>query len=262
MRIALLQLDLAWEDVAANHARAAKRLKEAADRGAALAILPEMFATGFSMDAARVAEAPGGPTETWLRSMARGLGLHVLAGVARTPPAGAADPRPRNEALLVSPDGELRRAAKLHPFSFAKEDRHYAAGDEVATWKVGDLSVTPLVCYDLRFPEPFRLAADETDLFAVLANWPDRRRQHWRTLARARAIENLCYVAAVNRVGDGDGLHYAGDTALISPWGETLASAAEEEAVLLADVDPAAVADARAKFPALADRKPSYRKAT
>jgi predicted amidohydrolase len=104
------------------------------------------------------------------------------------------------------------------------------------TWNVNGIRVTPLVCYDLRFPEPFRVAAPETDLYIVIANWPDKRRAHWQTLLRARAIENVAYVAGVNRVGDGDGHHYAGDSALISPWGETIVSAAEEETVLLANV--------------------------
>jgi predicted amidohydrolase len=109
--------------------------------------------------------------------------------------------------------------------------------------------------------EPFRLAADDTDLFALVANWPEARRDHWRTLLRARAIENLCYVAGVNRVGEGGGLRYAGDSAVISPWGEVLVEGASTEAVLVCDVDPAAVRDARAKFPALSDRRPeAYRR--
>jgi len=215
-----------------------------------------MFATGFSMSPERIAQAPGGITETWLVSMARGLGLHLLAGVAET-----ASPLPENRALLVSPDGAVVRYAKIHPFSFANEDRSFGAGTRVVTCDVEGVRVTPLICYDLRFPEPFRLAADETDLFAVIANWPDRRRAHWQTLLRARAIENLAYVAGVNRVGDGDDLHYAGDSALLSPWGETLIGAAEEETVLIGDVDPARVAEARAKFPVLSDRRPgSYRR--
>ncbi len=256
MRIALLQLDLAWEDVPANHARAASRLKEAADLGARLAILPEMFATGFSMDGARIAQPPGGATETWLRALASGLDLFILAGMA-----ASGDPLPTNDALLVSPQGDVARYSKIHPFSFAGEDRAFAGGERVTTVDVEGVRITPLICYDLRFPEPFRLSADDTDLYAVIANWPERRRGHWKTLLKSRAIENLAYVAGVNRVGDGGGLHYAGDSALHSPWGETLVSAAEEEAVLIADVDPARVADARAKFPVLADRRPAaYRR--
>ncbi len=206
MKIALLQLDLAWEDVQANHARAASRLKEAADRGARLAILPEMFPTGFSMDAARIAQPPGGPTETWLRALAPNLGISILAGVCETGPE-----RPLNDALLASPDGEVRRYTKIHPFSFSGEDRVMGSGEIVVTWDVEGVRLTPFICYDLRFPEPFRLTAESTDLYAVIANWPERRRLHWQTLLRARAIENLAYVAGVNRVGEGDGVPYAGD---------------------------------------------------
>lgn len=255
MRLALLQLDLAWEDVQKNHERTASRLEEAAGLGARLALLPEMFATGFSMDAQRIAQAEGGPTETWLRERARDLRMWILAGLAER-----GEPSPRNNALLVSPSGEVRRYSKIHPFSFSGEDAVFSAGQKVVTWDVEGLRVTPLICYDLRFPEPFRLAAAETDAFLVIANWPDRRRQHWQTLLRARAIENLAYVAGVNRVGDGGGLHYSGDSAVLSPWGETLVGASEMEAVLIADIEPRVVAEAREKFPVLKDRRPeAYR---
>ena len=177
--------------------------------GAQFALLPEMFSTGFSMDSARIAQPEGGPSETFLRSTARELSMWILASV---PEAG--EPRPRNMALLAAPDGSVQRYAKIHPFTFGGEHRVYDGGDRVITARVGDLAVTPFVCYDLRFPEPFRLAAPETDLFAVVANWPDARREAWRTLLRARAIENLCFVAGVNRAGEGGGLRYAGDSAL------------------------------------------------
>ena len=256
MRAALIQMDLVWEDWPANHAIAAAHLKRAADAGADLAVLPEMFASGFSMNTAKIAQPPGGPTERWLLGMARGLSIHLLAGVAET-----ASPLPVNNALLVSPEGEIRRYSKIHPFSFAGEEKFFQGGEGVATWEVAGTRITPLVCYDLRFPEPFRLAARETDAFVVIANWPERRRAHWQLLLRARAVENQAFVLGVNRVGDGDGVHYAGDTAAISPWGETLASAAEIETVLFVDVDPREVADSRARFSALADRRPeSYRR--
>src|SRR5512135_186041 len=126
MRVALIQLEMAWEDPKANHARASRLLTHAAHAGARLAILPEMFATGFSMHPEKIAQEPGGMTETWLVSTARGLGIHVLAGVAQT-----ASPLPENRALLVSPDGEVTRYAKIHPFSFSGEDRYYGAGARV-----------------------------------------------------------------------------------------------------------------------------------
>jgi predicted amidohydrolase len=256
MKVALLQLDIAWEDVPANHARASRLLDQAAALGARLAVLPEMFATGFSMDGHRIAQPAAGPTEEFLRERASTLGLHIVAGVAEE--AGAL---PANRALLVSPGGHVKRYTKIHPFSFAGEEKVMGSGTEVITWDVEGLRVTPLVCYDLRFPEPFRLAAEETDLYAVIANWPERRRHHWSLLLRARAVENLSYVAGVNRVGEGDGLRYLGDSALVGPWGETIVSAADQETVVVAEISPETVAEARRKFPVLSDRRPaSYRR--
>lgn len=251
MRIALLQLDLAWEDVAENHRRARRMLEKAAGGGARLAILPEMFSTGFSMAPERVAEEPGGPSERFLVSQARSLGLSILASVPQT-----GEPLPRNVALLASPDGSVVRYAKIHPFTFGGEDRHYAGGDRVVTANVEGVRVTPFVCYDLRFPEPFRLAARDTDLFAVVANWPESRREHWRLLLRARAIENQAYVAGVNRAGEGGGLRYSGDSAAVGPLGETLVEAGESEQILFADIDPSEIARSRAKFPVLEDIRP------
>jgi predicted amidohydrolase len=256
MKIALLQTDIAWEDVAENHRRAARLLEEAAAGGARLAILPEMFSTGFSMEAQRVAQPPGGPSESFLREQAASRNLWILASI---PESG--EPSPRNMALLVSPRGAVTRYAKIHPFSFAGEHRKYTAGDRVVTADVEGVRVTPFVCYDLRFPEPFRLAAAETDLFVVVANWPEERREHWRLLLRARAVENQAYVAGVNRVGDGGRLHYAGDSSLISPSGETLAAGDDQERLLLCDVDVKRVAETRACFPFLNDRRPqAYRR--
>lgn len=256
MRVALVQMDIAWEDVAENHRRASRHLLAAKEGGADLAILPEMFSTGFSMDAARIAQPPGGPSETFLREEASRLGLWVLASV---PEAGR--PAPRNMAMLVSPAGDVVRYAKIHPFSYAGEHEVYEAGDRVVTAEVDGVRVTPFVCYDLRFPEPFRTAAADTHLYAVVANWPDSRREHWRTLLRARAIENQAYVAGVNRSGDGNGLHYAGDSALVAPLGETIAEADDREQVAFGDVDPEVVKKLRARFPALEDRRPAaYRR--
>jgi len=256
MRVALLQMDLAWEDVAENHRRARRLLEEAARKGARLAILPEMFSTGFSMKPEKIAQMQGGPSESFLRDSARELGLSIIASI---PEAG--EPRPRNVALVVSPGGTVARYAKIHPFSFGGEHRHYVGGERVVTVPIEGVRVTPFVCYDLRFPEPFRVAAAETDLFVIVANWPDQRRDHWRTLLRARAIENQAFVAGVNRVGDGDGLHYVGDSVAIAPLGETLAEGGDKESVLYADVDTEKVSKLRARFPALDDRRPeAYRR--
>jgi predicted amidohydrolase len=203
-----------------------------------------MFNTGFSMDSLRIAQPPGGTPESFLRDQARALDLWILASI---PESG--EPAPRNMALLVSPKGAVTRYAKIHPFSYAGEHEHYAAGERVVTADVEDVRVTPFVCYDLRFPEPFRLAAPDTDLFIVVANWPDERREHWRTLLRARAIENQAYVAGVNRVGDGGRLHYAGESAPSS--GETLPRGDKARSFY----QKSGLRRASARFPALNDRR-------
>jgi predicted amidohydrolase len=249
-------MDLAWEDVAENHRRAHRLLENAGAQDARLAVLPEMFSTGFSMDAQRIAQPPGGPSETFLRGAAKGLGLWIIASVPE-----ASGPRPQNMALVVSPEGTVTRYAKIHPFSYAGEDKHYAPGDRVVTVPIEGVRVTPFVCYDLRFPEPFRAAASDTDLYVVVANWPEPRREHWRTLLRARAIENQAYTIGVNRVGNGGGAHYVGDSAAIAPLGEALIEGDDQERVLICDVDPQTVAKLRARFPALEDRRPeAYRR--
>lgn len=256
MRVALLQMDMAWEDAEENHRRARRLLGEARAQGAELAVLPEMFSTGFSMDTTKVAQPPGGPSETFLREAARDLGLTVIASIPES-----SDPRPYNMCIVMSPSGEVARYAKIHPFSYAREHEHYGAGQRVVTVSVGGVRITPLVCYDLRFPEPFRVAAAETDLFTVVANWPEPRREHWRTLLRARAIENQAYVVGVNRVGKGDGARYVGDSAAIAPLGETLVEGDAAERVLICEVEPERVAKLRARFPALEDRRPqAYRR--
>lgn len=259
LRAALVQLDLQWESPEATQARARPWLESAKAAGADLAILPEMFATGFSMAADRIAQPEHGPTETWLRETARALDLWIVAGVAQR--SGDANALPVNAALIASPEGKtVARYHKVHPFSFAKEHEHYAAGRGLVTVEIGGLRVTPVVCYDLRFPELFRAAVDSTDVFVVIANWPAARRAHWSTLLRARAIENQSWVLGVNRVGDGGGLSYAGDSAAIAPDGEIVATAAMAETLLIADCDRARVESLRAAFPVLRDRRPeAYR---
>ncbi|MEP6994908.1 MAG: carbon-nitrogen family hydrolase [Acidobacteriota bacterium] len=255
MKAALVQLDIAWEDVAENHRRSAALLERAAREGAKLAVLPEMFSTGFSMSPDRVAQPVGGASERFLTERARALHLWLIASI---PERG--EGRPRNVALVVSPRGEVTRYAKIHPFSFAGEDREYSGGDRIVTVEIEGLRVTPFICYDLRFPEPFRLAAEVTDVFAVVANWPERRESHRRVLLQARAIENLAFVLGVNRAGEGDGVRYAGRSVAFSPWGEVLAEAADGEDVVFCELDATEVREARERFPVLKDRRPeSYR---
>lgn len=252
MRVAALQVEIAWEDPAANFARLGPWLDAAQAAGARLAILPEMYACGFSMQTGRIAEPEDGPSTRFLADEAARRGMWICGSVP-VRPSGAE--RPFNTLVLAGPAGELHRYRKIHPFTFAQEHEHYGAGTEHVTVEVDGARLSLFVCYDLRFADEMWAVAPATDAYVFVANWPERRRHHWTTLLRARAIENQAYVIGVNRVGEGSGLRYAGDSRVIDPWGEILAGAAGGETMLLAEIDPAVVADARATFPVLQDRR-------
>jgi predicted amidohydrolase len=163
--------------------------------------------------------------------------------------------RPSNTFVLASPGGAQHRYHKVHGFSYAEEHEHYDGGDGEITVDVEGVRVTPFVCYDLRFADRWWDRAEQTDLYLCVASWPEPRREHWKTLLAARAIENLAYVAGVNRVGSGGGIAYAGDSRIVGPFGELLADGdGAGESVLLADVDTKVVDHTREQYPFLLDR--------
>jgi predicted amidohydrolase len=257
MKVAAIQHDLVWEDPAATFTHVAPLLAVAADEGARLAVLTEMFATGFSMDTARIAEPFDGPSVEFLRAQAARHSMWVGGTVPELGgPGSARDGRPANTFVLAAPDAAVHRYRKIHPFTYSGEHEHFVAGDGFTTVDVEGVRCSLFVCYDLRFADEFWALAPDTDCYLVPANWPARRRDHWRTLLRARAIENQAYVVGVNRVGSGGTLDYVGDSAIIDPFGEVLAEGVDTgEAVLVADVDPVRVTEVRAKYPFLADRR-------
>jgi predicted amidohydrolase len=237
------------------------KIEAAVAAGADLVCLTEMFSTGFSMDTHVVAEPVDGPSSAFLgreaaaASERSGRPVHLVASVPIYDPEADAD-LPVNRLMIYGPDGLVAKYDKLHPFSLSGENKHYAAGTDPLTVTINGVRVSFFVCFDLRFAYSFWDLALDTDMFVVVANWPAKRRLHWQTLLRARAIENLAYVLGVNRVGDdGNGFGHAGDTMLISPTGETLASAAEIETMVIGEVDPAQVRAARERFGFLNDRR-------
>ena len=252
MRVAAIQHDIAWEDRASTLAALAPRVAQAAADGAALVVLTEMFAVGFSMATERTAEAVGGPTSTWLSDQAATHGVWIGGSVPEVEPG--AD-RPANTFVLAGPDGTQHRYAKRHPFTYGGEDRCYRAGDHPVTVTVEGVRLSLAVCYDLRFADQFWAQAPTTDAYLVVANWPAARHHHWRALLVARAIENQAYVVGVNRVGsDGNGLAYGGGSCILDPLGAYDADAGDSDTTIAADVDPEVVAKVRARYPFLADR--------
>lgn len=247
LELALIQTALTWQDPAANRAHFQALLEQA--RGADLIVLPEMFSTGFSMDSATLAEPENGPTSQWLLAQA----TRIQAVICGSLIIQAADGTYRNRLLWARPDGSLAHYDKRHLFRMAGEHKHYAAGEEQVLLEVKGWQVRPLICYDLRFPVWSRDSHD-TDLLLYTANWPAARRQHWNRLLPARAIENLCYVAAVNRVGqDGKGHAYSGDSQVLDFQGETLLDAVDADGVFRLSLKAAELAAYRERFPAYRD---------
>lgn len=251
LRVAGVQCDIVWQDREENLRRLTPRVAEAADGGAGLVLLPEMFATGFSMDTATVAEPDDGPTATFLRERSRSLGVAVGGSFACRLADGG---KPVNRFLLVCPGGDEVAYDKVHPFSYGGESEHYRAGSRLVTTTVGGVRVTPLVCYDLRFADAFWARAEETDCYVVVASWPASRQAHWRALLVARAIENLAFVVGVNRVGAGGGVGYAGGSIAVGPFGDVVDEVGDGEALVSAEVDQAEVRAVRERYPFLADR--------
>jgi predicted amidohydrolase len=256
VKVAAVQHDIVWCDRRANFERLAPRVAAAADEGARLVVLSETFSTGFAVGSDDFAEPEDGPSSEFLRATAARHGIWIAGSCPEIPADSSADDRrPANTLVLAGPTGETYRYRKIHPFTFGGEDRHVRPGSDLVTVRVDDLRVSLFVCYDLRFADEFWQLAHDTDLYLVPANWPASRREHWSTLLRARAIENQAYVIGCNRVGEGGGLVYSGDSVVVDPFGEIVAEGPNEECTLLADITPERVAEVRDRYRFLPDRR-------
>ncbi len=256
MRAHLVQFDIAWEDPAKNFQRVRDLLASAPVAPGDLIVLPEMFAVGFSLNIGTT-EKTSAETARFLAVLAEDLGAIVQGGL---PKRAAGATHGTNHMTALAPDGSvLCDYAKIHPFSYGREGEAFTGGDRIDLYdwpapQIDPLRVCPAVCYDLRFPELFRLALLRgAELFAIGANWPDARQAHWRTLLIARAIENQAFVLGVNRTGPDPHLNYTGGTIALGPRGELLGELGDEEAVLSVEIDPSSVRAWRDRFPAWRD---------
>ena len=231
LTVALVQTTLAWHDREANFAHFDELLEQA--RGADKTL----------------AEPEHGPTSKWLQARAKDLDAVVTGSVI----VRAADGSHRNRLLWARPDGEVLHYDKRHLFRMAGEHEHFTPGERQVQFEVKGWRVRPLICYDLRFPV-WSCDPHDTDLLLYTASWPGARRLHWNRLLPARAIENLCYVAAVNRVGtDGKGMVYTGDSHVFDFQGESLLSAGEADGVFQVCLTAGELAAYRERFPAYLD---------
>jgi omega-amidase len=250
MKIALVQYNPKWEDKESNKKKILQLVSDLKETE--LIVFPEMSLTGFTMKSKEMAEGIHGDSFRFFSVLAIEKSSHVMAGIIER-----RNSRTYNTLIHIKPDGKLVKLyRKIHPFSYSTENEHYTAGVRPAITKIKKWKIGLTICYDLRFPELYRkYGKKRTHLIVNIANWPDTRIEHWRTLLRSRAIENQCYVAGVNRVGDDPKLHYTGLSSLFDPMGKEIISVENEEKVVQADLDKNYVNEVREKFPFLDDIK-------
>ena len=280
MKITIVQPELAWCDPAANRAHLEKMIGRALSAGTSsedgseagsslgaqygeallskvsepgLVVIPEMFSTGFATDPVGVAEENCESLE-WMKSMAASTGCAIAGSIATK-----VSDSYRNRFYFVKPDGEVTYYDKHHLFTYSGEHLRYTPGQDRAIVEWGGFRIMLQVCYDLRFPGFSRNSLDADgraayDLCIYVASWPESRSGAWKTLLRSRAIENQCYVVGVNRVGSDPSCRYSGDSAIIDPYGDTLAACVpSEECSACATIGLKSLLDFRAKFPVLKD---------
>ena len=242
LSVTIIQADLHWHDAAANR-RSFDKTIEALTLPTDLIVLPEMFTTGFSMDAPRLAETMQGESIHWMQEKAKQTNAAVCGSLIISE-----GDRYFNRFVLVDDTGVMLTYDKRHLFRLAREQHHYEPGTTLSTIEINGFRIRPMVCYDLRFPVWSRNRNDY-DLIVFVANWPSRRHHAWETLLRARAIENLSFAAGVNRVGlDGNDLPYAGGSAIIDYLGHEMVDLRDKAGSATAILDLEALDRFRERF--------------
>lgn len=258
MRVALVSLNQAWENKSDNFQACRSFVQRAKAQGAELVIFPEMTLTAYSMNTVDTAEdLATSPTGELFKKLAQELQIAIVFGVVFWDGDKAT-----NNALIVDSAGTIKgRYSKIHPFSFAGEDKVFNGGSEISYVHLGQMTVGLTICYDLRFPEIYSALGKHCDLIVNIANWPARRVDHWNALLKARAIENQIFVAGVNRTGvDGKGLEYTKSSQVINPNGELLVHVFSEEQLEVYDIDQSFISQFRQSFSTTQDRKPALYK--
>jgi len=248
LKIALVQTDIIWENISANLSAYSNKMKDLSE-DIDLIILPEMFATGFTINVEKVKQFMGGNVFLWMKNLAISKHVAVFGSVIIEE-----NNKYYNRALFFYPDGKFEFYDKKHLFSLAKEDEVFSAGNERKIIEYKGWRIMPQVCYDLRFPVWSRNDLDY-DLLIYIASWPTKRRHVWQTLLKARAIENMSYVAGVNRIGeDGNGYKYSGNSNVINALGIELSNSTEnKEEIITVELDKKTLNNTRKHFAFLDD---------
>lgn len=270
LRVGVTELNIGFENREEAKKCCLEVMEEASANGVELLVFPEMTLTGFTMrpwlyaeswDADNIPDSVSFFMENSRKYKMKMAFGYIRAVMADSDKMDDETKEPVYENRLVLVDGEkvVLDYAKIHPFSYSGEDKVYRAGEKLVQAQVKDIRIGGYICYDLRFPEIFSAMRDQYEAIMVIANWPETRAEQWKTLLKARAIENQAYVIAVNRVGDGDGLHYIPGSHVYDWLGRDVSIRVSEK-LCVADIDPGAVRHARTEFPQTNDRKNTFYK--
>lgn len=258
MKIILISLNQAWEDQKSNREKVLNCLESVKEQQADWIIFPEMTLTGFTMNARKYAEAPEcSSTIRFFAECAQKYHVYIAFGVILK-----GKYKSTNNLIVVSPEGKTEaNYAKIHPFSFAHENDFYEAGRKIVTVSIKGITVGLSICYDLRFPELFQALSKKAQVIVNIANWPEKRVEHWYALLKARAIENQAYFIGVNRTGkDGNGLEYRHSSEIVDMNGKLIESVKLKEECDLYEIDPRQVEQYRKDFPVKQDRRTDFYK--
>lgn len=247
MKIAIGQIDILWKSPQENLKKIRNVVQKAAEANAEVVVFPECFNTGFCPDGELI-EEEGSITEKTLSDIARFFKINIIAGYFLK-----IEGKNRNAARVFSADGRIvANYYKIKLFSLLNEDRLFLAGESPVLFRLNEFHCSIFICFDLRFPELFRKVIPDAEVIFVIANWPSSRNEHWRSLLRARAIENQCYVIGVNRVGrDGNGIEYTGESYVYDPFGEMLIKGKDRETILMCELHKEKLLQIREKYPFL-----------
>ncbi len=258
MKIALAQTNIIWEDKAANRLTASAMISKAAAQGCDIIIFPEVALTGFTTNIDILAEpAESSGTVAFFSHEAKLNNIFITFGVALT----EADGKVRNMAVTVNRNGNIVSSyAKIHPFSHGVEAMYFTGGGSIEWFDLDGVTVSPFICYDLRFPEIFQAASSKSLLLIEIACWPDVRTKYFDILLKGRAVENQCFIAAVNRVGKEMKYGYKGHSQIVSPLGDVLTEISEDEALIIAEIDISEATKCREEYQLKKDRRPEIYK--
>ncbi len=248
LKIAAFQFDLAWEDIQANRTKVEQKLEQLSGK-AHIVFLPEMFSTGFTMNAASVSETMCGETISWLKNQAAKYDVAICGSLAVQE-----SEKFYNRLVFAEPSGKVLHYDKRHLFSMGGEEKAYTRGGNRLVVEYLGWRICPLICYDLRFPVWSR-NLNNYDLLVYVANWPEQRSLVWNTLLKARAIENQAYVVGINRIGaDGNKISHSGQSQIIDAKGHVMALAGNySEEMILGELSYSNLKQFRQKFPVLND---------